>query len=447
MIEQQKYEAMWSHPQYRVVSPGEIAVDKFLEVANPRAGETVRDLGCGTGRAGVRLAEVGLEVTQYDFAANCRDEGIDLPFVSHDLTKHIPGSPADYAYCCDVLEHIPPEDVPRVIRHVVIAGQRAFLQISCTEDHMGVLIDQPLHLTVKPYEWWKEQLEDFDCKILWSEDLGTQCSFLVTAYADPEDFASRATINITEDELKENVIANLAEDYTELTPHEVQDIPLMVLCGGPSLNDFEDEIIARRKAGEFLVTVNGTHQWCRERGIEPSIHIVCDGREFNKRFVENPFPRTKYLIASQCHPSVAKSLPKDQVIMWHSGAHIAKTIAEWDTANKGSIRTCFPISGGSTVGLRGMSVLACLGFRKFEFFGFDSCLRDEAHHAYSQPENDGKIIKTVKHGGREFRCHPWMIAQVGDFTRYVKRFGEHIDLLVRGDGLIAHIISSAAEGN
>ena len=75
MLEQTKYEQMWAHDAYRVVAPGTFAVNKFLEVANPRKGETIRDLGCGTGRAGLSLADAGLEVTQYDFAANCRDAG------------------------------------------------------------------------------------------------------------------------------------------------------------------------------------------------------------------------------------------------------------------------------------------------------------------------------------------------------------------------------------
>jgi hypothetical protein len=99
------------------------------------------------------------------------------------------------------------------------------------------------------------------------------------------------------------------------------------------------------------------------------------------------------------------------------------------------------------VTLRALPLLHCLGFRKFELFGFDSCLRDSDHHAYKQAENDGKIVQTVTVSGREFHCQPWMIAQAGDFVRLTRAFGDNFDLLVRGDGLISHIIKSAAEGN
>lgn len=444
MLEQTKYEKMWEHDAYRVVAPGAFAVNKFLEVANPRKGETIRDMGCGTGRAGLSLADAGLEVTQYDFAANCRDPEVTLPFVQHDLTKPIPGDPTDYGYCTDVLEHIPPEDVPAVLRHVCTAARRVFLQIACTPDHMGQLIGESLHLTVQQYAWWKEQLEAFECRIIWSEDKGHECSFYVSAFADARDYSPKSVLNVSHDTIRENIRANLAYDYAEVAPHAATDRPIMVLAGGPTLSDFEDEIIARRKAGELLVTVNGTYNWCLERGIHPSLQIVCDAREFNNRFVKPAIPKCRYLIASQCHPSVAASLPHDQVLMWHSGDHLRETLAEWDKEHNRE-RAWYPVQGGGTVILRGLPLLMMLGFRKFELFGFDCCLRDSKHHAYSQPENDRTLEIPVRVGGREFKCHPWMVAQAGDWMRLLQYIGPHIDLEVRGDSLISHIIATAAE--
>lgn len=445
MQEQQKYQTVWSDPRYRAFAPGEFAVMEFLEVANPRKGETVRDLGCGTGRAGVELARAGLDVTQYDFADNCRDSGIDLPFILHDLSKPIAGLPADYAFCTDVMEHIPPADVRKVLTHVVRAGRRVYLAICTADDDFGRLtIGEPLHLTVQPPEWWREQLDALDCKVLFERSADNWCYFLVSAYADATEFGPKTVLNVSHETVYANVEANLAGGYREVEPHERQDTPLLILAGGPSLADHKDEIIARRKAGEFVVTVNNTHNVCREWGIEPSVHIMCDAREFNLRFVAEPFPRTRYLVASQCHPGIAASLPREQVLLWHSGDFLRETIERYDREHD-TRREWYPVFGGGTVVLRGIPLLMMLGFWRFELFGFDSCLRDKSHHAYAQPENDRVVEIPVKVGGREFRCHPWMVAQAGDFLRVFKVIGPHLDMIVHGDGLIAQLIATAAE--
>jgi ubiquinone/menaquinone biosynthesis C-methylase UbiE len=47
---------MWDKPEYRVVSPGEMVAKEFLRQAKPKNGESVIDLGCGTGRGSKALA-------------------------------------------------------------------------------------------------------------------------------------------------------------------------------------------------------------------------------------------------------------------------------------------------------------------------------------------------------------------------------------------------------
>jgi len=443
MSEQAKYEALWSKDTYRADSPGDRAVELFLRWADPRKGETLRDLGCGTARAGQALADYGLDVTLYDFARNAVEEGIELPFVQHDLNDPVPGEIADWAFCADVMEHLPPEQAVKVLTNVVGSAYRVYLQICCVDDRLGGLIGQPLHLTVQPTAWWREQLEALGCRFIREDDCETHCAFLVTAYADAKEFGEYTVLNVKDETIVENVRANLDARYTEVCPYERQNKPLMILAGGPTLMDFKDEIIERRRAGELLVTMNGTHNLCREWGITPSIHVMCDAREFNQRFVAEPFERCRYLIASQCHPSVAASLPREQVLLWHAGDHLQETIKAWD-AEHSVERAWYPIFGGGTVMLRAIPLLLMLGFKQYELFGFDSCLRDgdRAHHAYPQPENDRRMEMTMRVGGRTFFCHPWMIAQTGDFVKLMKVMAPHVDLCVRGDSLISHILTT-----
>ena len=175
--EKEKYQLMWNIPSYRDVSPGEYAVDTFLEVAKPEG--TVVDFGCGTGRAGIRLSET-CDVTLVDFTDNCRDEeALELPFVQADLTELIPVK-GDYGFCTDVMEHIPTEDVKYVIANIMSSTPKAFFQISTVDDHFGQVIGEPLHLTVKPHSWWKEEFESRGYKIEWESEQELASLFYIT---------------------------------------------------------------------------------------------------------------------------------------------------------------------------------------------------------------------------------------------------------------------------
>ena len=94
--------------------------------------------------------------------------------------------------------------------------------------------------------------------------------------------------------------------------------------------------------------------------------------------------------------------------------------------------------------LRALPMLRMLGLKRIHMFGFDSCLSGDAHHAYPQPENDGEPLMPVTCGGRTFMCLPWMVSQATEFLDMVKFMGEHIELAVYGDGLIAQIIKTGA---
>jgi len=132
------------------------------------------------------------------------------------------------------------------------------------------------------------------------------------------------------------------------------------------------------------------------------------------------------------------------VLLWHSGAYLQDLIREFDQ-ERGTAREWYPVFGGGTVILRAIPLLMLLGYHRFELFGYDSCLRGDEHHAYAQPENDRTMVIDVSVGGKVFKCHPWMVAQAGDTLRVLKSIGNHVDLSVRGDGLIAHAIATAAE--
>lgn len=448
--EREIYERMWENPEYRKVAPGEDVINLFLSQARPNHGDTVIDFGCGTGRGALLMALLkGVHVTMLDFAENCLDDEVRdmlvtqshaLKFVRADLTKPLAVG-AKYGYCTDVMEHIPPKDVDSALTNVLKAAEKVFFAISTVPDHFGQTIGHPLHLTVQPYAWWMERLREKDAVIYWSHEGNGVAMFYVSAWNNASELVSRGTVNTTDAELEKQIIANVRRGLTEVRPYDRQDTPIMILGGGPSLADFEDEIMQRRAEGMPLVTTNGAYNWAIERGMNPSAQIIVDARDFNKRFVLPHVEGCRYLLASQCHPDTFDAAPAKQTMIWHSV--INEALADVLDREVGQGKW-YPVPGGSTVMLRAFLLMRMLGYWKFHVYGFDSCLREDQHHAYAQTENDYTNVLRVSCGGRTFLCHPWMASQAQEFIDQVSLMGDEIDMQVHGDGLIAHIISTGA---
>ncbi len=449
-IEQLKYERMWSHDEYRACSPGEQTAQIFLEQAKPLKDSTCIDFGCGTGRGGLMVALFGnMVVTLLDFAENALDEEVinatitqphRISWLQADLTKHIPVTAA-YGFCTDVMEHFPPEEVDAALNNMFAAANHIFFQISCVDDNCGRLEGEQLHLTIKPFKWWVKKLRKHGATIHWSHDAdGQACLFYVSTWAGHDSVEIEGDINTASDEIISNMKINAKTDYQLIHPHKIQEAEVMMLGGGPSLADYTDEIIKQRAQGMFLITTNGTYNWAIENGMTPSMQLVIDARKFNKRFVRPIVENCKYMMASQCNPGTLEGLPLDRTYIWHCtmGEDVHELLDEL-------YEIWCPCPGGSTVTLRGLCLLRMLGFHKIHMYGFDSCYRDDEHHAYSQPENNyGSKPFPVTVGGKVFWCDAWMFSQAREFMQMVGMFGDEIDLDVKGDGLIAHIIKTGA---
>ena len=165
LTEQEKYQIMWQYDSYREVSPGEQIARFYIERFKPEG--RIIDFGCGTGRAGVTFSELGYPVLLIDFTDNSRDEEAQaLPFVQWDLTNKFPFY-GENGFCTDVMEHIPTKKVIDVVKNIMDSATNVFFQISTMDDSMGAVIDEPLHLTVKPHAWWKELFVSLGYNINW----------------------------------------------------------------------------------------------------------------------------------------------------------------------------------------------------------------------------------------------------------------------------------------
>jgi SAM-dependent methyltransferase len=169
-LERAKYEQMWQHADYRKFSPGLHALDKFglAQQFRDLGVRTILDAGCGSGKFMQAVLERhagDFTIRGFDIAGNCLDPwfaGRETELLTTGCLwdDHALPAPNDAVVCTDVMEHIPTAHVPAVLRNLRLAATRAvFLGIALFPDSFGPkVLGAPLHLTVQPVDWWREQI-------------------------------------------------------------------------------------------------------------------------------------------------------------------------------------------------------------------------------------------------------------------------------------------------
>ena len=125
--------------------------------------DNILDLGCGHGTAvdiirNYNKSCSGVDLTLHGRRKTCQSlSGFyeaplwNMPFENNQF---------DYSYSSDVLEHIPTEKVPDVIREIYRVTKHETFHIISTEP------DRDLHKTVKSIEWWESRFDRHGTKLL-----------------------------------------------------------------------------------------------------------------------------------------------------------------------------------------------------------------------------------------------------------------------------------------
>jgi SAM-dependent methyltransferase len=186
--ERDLYSDVWtSLDDYATFAPGEAYLPLFLQIVGEARG-VVLDAGCGSGKGGLALAGAGFDVTLCDLT----DDGLTdearrtLPFrrmcLWRDLRPHVWADKrwlVDYTYCCDVLEHLPPQFTMLAVNQMLrVTALGLFLSVSLVPDQFGFWMGRALHQTVQPFTWWRDALRELGT-VEEARDLLTSAVFYV----------------------------------------------------------------------------------------------------------------------------------------------------------------------------------------------------------------------------------------------------------------------------
>lgn len=235
---------------------------------------------------------------------------------------------------------------------------------------------------------------------------------------------------IKPEQLHENIRSSVARNLPIVRRCEAHDFDLSVAGGGPSLEDTYKDLTG------YVASINGSLPYLLSKNIVPQMCGVCDPSPHMVDIVEAD-PRVTYFVASCVHPSVYDKL---------LGAGC--TVYRWNSSSipggeelLGEIEPDYLIiGGGSTMGLRWLTLGYTLGFRKFHLHGLDSSFRlnhdrGRASHAYPDHQDEKDWISF---DGLPTR--PNFIGQVADFIGWMDRLQlrdvEPVSIQVYGDGLL-----------
>lgn len=237
----------------------------------------------------------------------------------------------------------------------------------------------------------------------------------------------------------ETVIANIEKTHSRKLPDfwdlpEVGkfkgEVPIAIVGGGPSLA----ETMVELRTFQQIMACGSAHDYLVDQGIAPRYCVVLDPDPLTANYLKKPSPTCTYLVASQCDDAVFKALDGFPVATWHCAGIGVK--ADEDEIFRKRPR----IGGGCTVTLRALSIAIILGYGNQHYFGFDSSVRPDRHHAYDCEDVTGVVDVRMPGSNRVFYAASYMLAQAAQFQDALRTHGHLFTPTIHGDGLIAEIM-------
>jgi GT2 family glycosyltransferase len=203
--------------------------------------------------------------------------------------------------------------------------------------------------------------------------------------------------------------------------------PVAIVGFGPSLNDTWEKV----RDFQYVISCSGSHKFLVERGIIPTWHIEVDPRAHKVELIGKPHKDVQYLIASSCHPKLLDHLKEFNVSLWHV------------FSNEEDARRMLPpgewaVTGGSSVGLRALTIARFLGFVDFHIFGMDGCDGKTGKHAAAHP-NQAKGSLPLDYDGVTYYTTPNFLECAKETPHELDRLPD-VKATFYGEGLVQHLV-------
>lgn len=241
----------------------------------------------------------------------------------------------------------------------------------------------------------------------------------------------------TEEQMNANFFATLERGYTPINDQLGKFSGACSVVGsGPTIRETHKDLV-----GDVLA-VNGALKFLLEQGIVPKFSMIWDCDPICEKFAI-PHPDVTYLIASRVHPKVFERLKGCNVLVWHA----AGDLNIFELMNRPEViakQPCHePLINGGTAGVvRGLYLMAILGYTEVNIFGGDSCYSEDGQtHAQGSLVAEKDI--TIAMGNDPpfyFRTTPEWCSQVEEYRAiYAIQTCSGMKLHVHGKSMLKHM--------
>jgi hypothetical protein len=187
------------------------------------------------------------------------------------------------------------------------------------------------------------------------------------------------------------------------------------------------------------MTCSGSIKFLWERGFRPEqfkawYHLDVDPREHKIELIGKPHRGIIYMPASACHPNYFKHLKGYDVRMWH-------VFSDGEEAMRILPQNEWALLGGSSIGLRTLTMSRFLGYRNMVIFGMDGSISDKyGTHSAKHPNAPPSYVET-EINGKVFKTTPSMLSVA---KGVMHEFDEMIDVKFqfRGEGIVQELMKN-----
>ena len=251
---------------------------------------------------------------------------------------------------------------------------------------------------------------------------------------DLRTFEIKANCIFPDEVLFEHIRLALKRNLPLMQEYAKHEGTAILVGSGPSVETQLESIRKRKKEGYPIIAIKDAHDWLLENGIVPDYAVAVDPQEHRWNCFTRKNERVHYMIASQCHPAMFDHLDGMNVTLWHLYFKDGQTYPP----------DSLLVTGGTTTGLRAITLFYSQGYRKFELYGYDSCLQGNTLRITGKQHDKPPIEIYIGSSKKRFLTTAEMAAQANEF-QMICTVMPGLEVTSHGEGVITTILEERAK--